>query len=82
MFTASVPSSIVTSPVIAGQSLYVGTANSEVYALSTTTGKITWHGALPGVPGGGAQFSSPISDIAVGHGLLVVPTGAQVTAFG
>jgi len=82
LFTASVPSTIDTSPVIAGQSLYVGTANSRVYALSTTTGKITWHGVLPGVPGGGGQFSSPTSDIAVGQGLLVVPTGTQVTAFG
>ena len=82
VFTAPVPAAVVTSPVIAGQSLYVGTANSEVYALSTTTGKVTWHAALPGVPGGGAQYSSPTSDIAVGQGLLVVPTGDHVTAFG
>jgi outer membrane protein assembly factor BamB len=82
VFTAPVPAAVATSPVIAGQSLYVGAANSEVYALSTTTGKVTWHAALPGVPGGGAQYSSPTSDIAVGQGLLVVPTGDQVTAFG
>jgi outer membrane protein assembly factor BamB len=82
VFTAAVPSTIVTSPVIAGQTLYVGTENSEVYGLSTTTGKVVWHGALPGVPGGGAQYSGPTSDIAVGNGLLVVPTGTQVTAFG
>jgi len=82
VFTAPVPSAIVTSPVIAGETLYVGTENSEVYGLSTTTGKVVWHGALPGVPGGGGQYSSPASDIAVGNGLLVVPTGTQVTAFG
>ena len=82
VFTATVPSTIVTSPVIAGQILYVGTENSEVYGLSTTTGKVIWQGTLPGVPGGGAQYSSPTSDIAVGGGLLVVPTGTQVTAFG
>jgi len=82
VFTAPVPSTVATSPVIAGQTLYVGASNSEVYGLSTTTGKVTWHGALPGVPGGGAQYSSPTSDIAVGNGLLVVPTGTQVTAFG
>jgi outer membrane protein assembly factor BamB len=62
--------------------VYVGTANAEVYALSTTNGKVVWHGALPGVPGGGGQYFSPPSDIAVGQGLLVVPTGKQVTAFG
>jgi outer membrane protein assembly factor BamB len=82
VFTAPVPSTIVTSPVIAGQTLYVGTENSKVYGLSTTTGAVVWHAALPGVPGGGAQYSSPISDIAVGNGLLVVPTGTRVTAFG
>ena len=82
VFTAPVPSTIVAGPVIAGQSVYVGTANAEVYALSTTNGKVVWHGALPGVPGGGGQYFSPPSDIAVGQGLLVVPTGKQVTAFG
>jgi outer membrane protein assembly factor BamB len=78
----AVPSTIVTSPVIAGQTLYVGTENSEVYGLNITTGKVVWHSALPGVPGGGTQYTSPTSDIAIGNGLLVVPTGAQVTAFG
>jgi outer membrane protein assembly factor BamB len=82
VFTAPLPSAAATSPVIAGQTLYVGTLNSEVYGLSTTTGKVTWHAALPGVPGGGAQYSSPTSDIAVGQNLLVVPTGDHVTAFG
>jgi outer membrane protein assembly factor BamB len=82
VFTATVPAAIVTSPVIAGQTLYVGAENSEVYGLSTTTGDVVWSGTLPGVPGGGAQYSSPTSDIAVGGGLLVVPTGTQVTAFG
>ena len=82
VFTAPVPSTIVACPVIAGQRVYVGTANAGVYALSTTNGEVVWHGALPGVPGGGGEYSSPPSDIAVGQGLLVVPTGKQVTAFG
>lgn len=82
VFTASLPSSAVTSPVIAGDVLYVGTANSMVYGVSTRTGRIVWSAARPGAPGGGAQYSSPISDIGIGQGLLVVPTGEAVTAFG
>ena len=82
VFTASLPGSATTSPVIAGSVLYVGTSNSKAYGISTTTGKVVWSAALPGVPGGGTQYSSPVSDIGVGDGLLVVPTGNVVTAFG
>src|SRR5205085_12492210 len=32
--------------------------------------------------GGGGQFTDPVSDIAVGNGLLVVPAGNTLTAFG
>ena len=82
VFSAILPDAAVTSPVIAGRVLYVGAANSTVYGVSTTTGRVVWHGALPGAPGGGGQYGSPNSDIAVGDGLLVVPTGHEVTAFG
>jgi outer membrane protein assembly factor BamB len=82
LFSVVLPSPSNTSPVIAGRTLYVGALDSKVYALSTSNGAVLWSGDLPGVPGGGAQYSSPESDIAVGQKLLVVPTGNIVTAFG
>jgi outer membrane protein assembly factor BamB len=77
VFTAQLPAAISTSPVIAGQTLYVAASNSRVYALNATTGKRIWRGWLPGVPG-----QTGLPGIAVGQNLLVVPTGSTVTAFG
>jgi outer membrane protein assembly factor BamB len=82
VFTTALPSDATTSPVIAGKVVYVGAANSTVYGVNIKNGKIVWAQSVPGVPGGGGQYSSPVSDIAVGNGLLVVPTGSTVTAFG
>jgi outer membrane protein assembly factor BamB len=82
IFTATLPSQVVTSPVVAGDVVYVGTADAMVYGVSTTSGQIVWSHSLPSAPGGGGQYSSPVSDIGVGDGELVVPTGDAVTAFG
>ena len=82
IYSVTLPSRSVTSPVIAGSTLYVGAADAKVYGIDTATGAVTWSHALPGVPGGGAQYSSPVSDIAVGEGLLVVPSANVLTAFG
>lgn len=72
IFSKSLPSAAVTSPVIAGSVLYVAASNSRVYGVSTTTGKVIWSAGLTG---------APTSDIAVGEGILVVPTGNVLTAF-
>ncbi len=82
IFTVDVPSTIVAGPVIANGAVYVGTADSKVYALSTTDGSVLSVKDLPQAPGGGGQYFAPPSDIAVGQGLLVVPGGNVVTAFG
>jgi outer membrane protein assembly factor BamB len=81
VFTVTLPASATTSPVIAGNIVYVG-AGSNVYGISDSTGAVVWTGALPGPAGGGAQYSSSISDINVGDGLLVVPVGDTLIAFG
>jgi len=80
-FTAQLPAVVTTSPVVAGGIVYVG-AGTNVYAVDGTSGQITWTGSVPTQSGGGTQFSSPTSDIAVGNGLLVVPAGNTLTAFG
>ncbi len=81
-FTTTLPSAILAGPVIASGTVYVGTANSKVYGISTSTGKVITTKSLPGVPGGGTYASRSPSDLGLGLNLLVVPTGATVTAFG
>lgn len=81
-FTTTLPSQVVAGPVIAGRVVYVGGADNKLYGVSTSTGKIVITLPLPGTPGGGGEYFAPPSDINVGNGLLVVPTGSTVTAFG
>jgi outer membrane protein assembly factor BamB len=82
VLTATLPSSATTSPIIAGNVLYYGASNAKVYGVNIATGQVVWTGVLPGVPGGGSQYTSPISDIGIGNNLLIVPNGNKVTAFG
>lgn len=81
-FTTTLPSQVVAGPVVAGRVVYVGGADNKLYGVSTSTGKIVVTLPLPGTPGGGGEYFAPPSDINVGNGLLVVPTGPTVTAFG
>jgi outer membrane protein assembly factor BamB len=81
-FTKSLRHPIVSGPVIAGDIVYVATDNARVYGLNASDGKTSTIVLLPGVAGGGGQYSGVPSDIGVGDGLLVVPTGAIVTAYG
>jgi len=80
-FTATLPAPVTTSPVVAGGTIYVGAGNM-VYGIDDTDGHITWSGSVPTGTGGGGQYGSPSSDIAVGDGLLVVPAGSTLSAFG
>lgn len=82
LFTVDVPSRIVAGPIIANGVVYVGAEDAKVYGLSTTDGRLMTTKSLPGVPGGGGQYFGPPSDMGIGQGILVVPTGATVTAFG
>ncbi len=81
-FTTELPSAVVAGPVIASGVVYVGCANSRVYEISTTTGKLIGAKLLPGAPGGGVAYSATPSDMGIGQNLLVVPTGAVVSTFG
>ena len=80
-FTTVLPAAVSTSPVVAGGVVYVG-AGANVYAVDGTTGQITWTGSVPAPTGPGWLFGEPSGDIAVGNGLLVVPAGNTLTAFG
>jgi outer membrane protein assembly factor BamB len=80
-FTTFLPAPVSTSPVIASGVVYVR-AGANLYAVDATTGEITWSGAAPGQGGGGGQYTGPTADIAIGDGLLLVPSGNTLAAFG
>jgi outer membrane protein assembly factor BamB len=65
------------APVVDGGVVYDVTTGGKVYGISTASGAKVWSGAV-----GHATNGQILSGLAVGGGLLVVPAGSYLTAFG
>ena len=75
--------SLVTAPVVAGGVVYVGSSNGAVYAVSTSTGKRVWSGSAGTIIlGPDEQNEDVLIGMAIGGGMLLVPAGGELTAFG
>jgi outer membrane protein assembly factor BamB len=81
-WTATLPAAIAEGPVVTPSAVWVATEASSLIALDPSTGSILSTTTLPGVPGGGGEYAGDPADLGAGNGILVVPTGATVTAFG
>ena len=68
----------MTAPVVAHGTVFVGANDGTVYGVSAATGRQRWSGTA------GPQIVGPAEGIAmaIGGGLLVVPAGNVLTAFG
>jgi outer membrane protein assembly factor BamB len=74
---------LVTAPVVAGGAVFVGSTTGMVYAVSASTGQQLWSGVAGSVIlGPDEQDADVLVGMAVGDGLLVVPAGNALTAFG
>jgi outer membrane protein assembly factor BamB len=74
---------LVTAPVVAGGAVYVGSSTGTVYAVSAATGQQIWAGSAGSViDGPDEQNADVLVGMAVGDGLLVVPAGNSLVAFG
>ena len=74
---------LVTAPVVAGGAVFAGSSTGRVYAVSATTGKQIWTGVAGSVIyGPDEQNADVLVGMAVGGGLLVVPAGNALAAFG
>jgi outer membrane protein assembly factor BamB len=74
---------LVTAPVVAGGAVFVGSSSGVVYAVSASTGQQIWSGVAGSViVGPDEQNADVLVGLAVGGGLLVVPAGNVLTAFG
>ncbi|MGH2506137.1 MAG: PQQ-binding-like beta-propeller repeat protein [Ktedonobacteraceae bacterium] len=74
---------LVTSPIVVNQYVIVGSSSGNLYALDAATGEQVWEinvgATIPPGPGWGAGM--PLSGLAAGHGLLIVPAGDSVIAY-
>jgi outer membrane protein assembly factor BamB len=72
-----------TSPVLVNQFVIVGSSSGNVYGLDAASGSMLWQvnmgSALP--HGAGWDAGMPLSGLAAGDGLLVIPAGTKVTAY-
>jgi outer membrane protein assembly factor BamB len=82
VWSATLPAAVAAGPVVTSSAVWVGTSASTLVELSPASGAVLSTITLPGVPGGGGQYSGDPSDIGIGNNVLVVPTGSTVTAFG
>ncbi len=77
------PGTLVTAPVVSGSVVFEGSSNGMVYGVSARTGAQVWSGkAGSRIVGVDEQNPVVLVGMAVGDGLLVVPAGTALTAFG
>lgn len=73
-----------TAPIVVGSTVYVGSSSGMVYGLNISKGNVVWS-ANAGSPINGPDeqnVSSPLTGLGAGQGLLVVPAGDQLAAYG
>jgi outer membrane protein assembly factor BamB len=74
---------LVTAPVVSGSVVFEGSSNGTVYGVSASTGAQVWSAkAGSRIVGVNESTSVVLVGMAVGDGLLVVPAGTALTAFG
>lgn len=73
-----------TAPIIVGSTVYVGSSSGMIYGLGISKGNVVWSArAGSSINGPDEQnVSSPLTGLGAGQGLLVVPAGDQLAAYG
>ena len=66
-----------TQPLLANGVLYVGTESDELYGIDAATGALRSKRPLGSTPG-----ASPYALLNAGEGVLLVPAGSRLVAFG
>lgn len=75
---------LVTSPIVVNNFVFVGGSSGNLYALDATTGAQLWTknlGAAIAAPATGGSATQGATGLAAGDGLLIVPAGNSVNAF-
>ena len=72
-----------TAPIAVGNTAYVGSSSGKLCGLSVQTGKAVWSTNVgASIPAPDEQnVSQPLTGLAAGQGLLVVPAGDELAAY-
>lgn len=71
---------LVGAPLAVNQYVFIGSSSGNVYALDGTTGAQVWNVNLGAAIDANVN-QAPFSGLAAGDGLLVIPSGTNVTAY-
>ena len=84
LWTFSGDGGLVTAPVVAGSTAFVGSSSGMLYGLDLRRGLPVWSANVgAGIPGPDEQnVSQPLTGLGAGQGLLVVPAGNRLAAYG
>jgi outer membrane protein assembly factor BamB len=75
--------SLTTAPIVLDNAVVVAGSNAAVYAVDATSGAMRWSSPLPSpIDAGNDTFgTTPVSGLAAGEGVLVVPARNTLTTF-
>jgi outer membrane protein assembly factor BamB len=70
------------SPIVAGSTVYIGSAGGVLYALDRVSGRVLWSAqAGPSFLGSERPMQLMWTGLGAGNGLLVTPAGNRLTAW-
>jgi outer membrane protein assembly factor BamB len=75
---------LVTAPIVVQSTAYVGSSSGVLYGLDLRRGRVVWSTNVgAAIPGPDEQnVSQPLAGLGAGQGLLVVPAGNLLAAYG
>jgi outer membrane protein assembly factor BamB len=73
----------VNTPIVVGSTVFVGSSSGMLYGLDLRRGQVVWSTNVgAGIPRPDEQNLSPLTGLGAGQGLLVVPAGNRLAAYG
>jgi outer membrane protein assembly factor BamB len=84
LWTFSGDGGLITAPIVVQSTVYVGSSSGMLYGLDLRRGRVVWSTNVgAGVSGPDEQnVSQPLAGLGAGQGLLVVPAGNLLAAYG
>ena len=72
------------APIVVNSHVYIGGSSGMLYALQVETGKLSWNANVgSSIPSPDEQnVSQPLTGLAAGEGLIVVPASNSLVAYG
>jgi outer membrane protein assembly factor BamB len=84
LWTFSGDGGLDSAPIVVGSTVFVGSSSGMLYGLDLRRGQVVWSTNVgSGIPGPDEQnVSQPLTGLGAGQGLLVVPAGNRLAAYG